>query len=250
MVEGRRDDVVYRAHEILSSTSFLEYAFLRWVLSPAVRPEIYRFVTPQREVEVGGSRYLVDYEIAGSEKTFAVELDGYGPHRGRESFSYDRMRQNDLHATGRVVARFSYDSIRTEALRCVHQLQALLLTDPLLAKFVVPSPEVEAPQMDPDPAYALAPSPSGGDASMQDGCARPGPDSYFDEVRGKLNQRTLRECQTQAFEALFDYYAKGGKMAACVMSVGSGKTALGVTASLAFARSRALVVTPGTVIRC
>ena len=53
MTEERRDDVVYRTHEILSSTTFLEYAFLRWVLSPAVTPKIYRFVTPQREVEVG-----------------------------------------------------------------------------------------------------------------------------------------------------------------------------------------------------
>ena len=54
MTEERRDDVVYTAHETLSSTTFLEYAFLRWVLSPAVRPEIYRFITPQRELEVGG----------------------------------------------------------------------------------------------------------------------------------------------------------------------------------------------------
>src|SRR5215217_187522 len=40
-----------------------------------------------------------------------------------------------------------------------------------------------------------------------------------------------------------------GETAACVMSVGSGKTALGVSAVLAFARRRALVVTPGSVIR-
>jgi len=30
-------------------------------------------------------------------------------------------------------------------------------------------------------------------------------------VRHKLNKKTLRECQTQAFEALADYYARGGK---------------------------------------
>jgi len=245
----QRDGVVHKAHEVLSSTTFLEYAFLRWVLSPAVMPEIYRYVTPQREVDAGGCRYLVDYEIAGSERTFAVELDGYGPHGGRAAFSYDRMRQNDLHATGFVVARFSYDSIRTQTVRCVHQLQALLFGDPLLASFVVPGPEVETPKMDPDPAHALDPSASGGDVSMRDGRAPNGPGSYFDEVRGKLNKMTLRECQTQAFEALSDYYAKGGKMAACVMSVGAGKTALGVAASLTFARRRALVVTPGSVIR-
>ena len=147
------------AHALLASTTFLEYAFLRWVLSPAVAPELLGFVTPQREVPVAGHRYLVDYEIAGSEKVFAVELDGYGPHSGRSAFSYDRMRQNDLHAAGRVVARFSYDSIRTETARCVEQLQTLLLGDPLLRDFLIATPRVEEPEMAPDPLHALDPSP-------------------------------------------------------------------------------------------
>ena len=90
------------AHEVLSSTSFLEYAFLRWILTPAVRPDLYRLVRPQAEVEVSGRRYRVDYEIAGSEKIFAIELDGYEYHGSRGAFSYDRMRQNDLHASGRA----------------------------------------------------------------------------------------------------------------------------------------------------
>lgn len=237
------------AHEVLSSTSFLEYAFLRWVLTPAVRSDLYRLVRPQAEVEISGRRYRVDYEIAGSEKTFAIELDGYEYHGSRGAFSYDRMRQNDLHASGRVVARFSYDSIRTDTARCVRQLQALLLGDPLLRDFVVANPRIETPEMDPDPAHALAPSPAVGATGARDGKAASTPTAYFDEVRGRLNKRTLRECQTQAFEALSDYYAKGGERAACVMSVGAGKTALGVAASLAFTRRRALVVTPGSVIR-
>lgn len=57
-----------RADDILSSTNFLEHAFLRWVLSPAVLPDLYRFVSPQREVDVEGRRYLIDYEIVGSDK--------------------------------------------------------------------------------------------------------------------------------------------------------------------------------------
>lgn len=237
------------AHEILSSTSFLEYAFLRWVLSPAVRPDLYRLVRPQAEVDVSGRKYRVDYEIVGSEKTFAIELDGYEFHGNRGAFSYDRMRQNDLHASGRVVARFSYDSIRTDTIRCVYQLQALLLDDPVLKNFVAANPEVEIPEMDPDPTYALAPSPTRGATGTQESKAASSPNAYFDEVRGSLNRKTLRECQTQAFEALSDYYAKGGEKAACVMSVGAGKTALGVVASLSFTRRRALIVTPGSVIR-
>ncbi len=237
------------AHQVLPSASFLEYAFLRWVLTPAVRPELYRLVRPQAEVEVSGRRYRIDYEIVGSERTFAVELDGYEYHGGRVAFSNDRMRQNDLHASDRVVARFSYDSIRRDTERCVRQLQALLSRDPLLAGFVVADPVVEAPEMDPNPAHALAPSPTGGAVPMQDVYSQDLPSTYFDGVRGKLNQRTLRECQTQAFEALSGYYAGGGTTAACVMSVGAGKTALGVAATLGFAKRRALVVTPGSVIR-
>ena len=150
------------AHEVLPSTSFLEYAFLRWVLTPAVRPDLYGFVRAQAEAEISGRKYRVDYEIVGSQNTFAIELDGYEHHGSRRAFSYDRMRQNDLHASGRVVARFSYDSIRRDTERCVRQLQALLLRDPLLVGFVVADPTIESPEMDPDPSHALAPSPTGG----------------------------------------------------------------------------------------
>ncbi len=237
------------AHEALSSTSFLEYAFLRWVLTPAVRPDLYRLVRPQAEVKVSGRTYRVDYEIVGSERTFAIELDGYEYHGSRGAFSYDRMRQNDLHASGRIVARFSYDSVRRDTERCVCQLQALLLGDPLLAGFMVADPVIETPLMDPDPTHALAPSPTGGDVHMRDSHVQEPSATYFDGVRDKLNKRTLRECQTQAYEALSGYYAGGDTTAACVMSVGAGKTALGVAATLGFTRRRALVVTPGSVIR-
>jgi len=59
----------------------------------------------------------------------------------------------------------------------------------------------------------------------------------------------LRECQIEAMNALGNYFLAGGQTAACVCRWGAGKTALGVAACLAFARRRALVVTPGSVIR-
>jgi len=225
----------------LPSDSFLEHAFLRWVLAPAATPDIVPRIRPQQEVEVGGRHYRIDYEIAGDEYVIAVELDGFEFHGNRYAFSYDRMRQNDLLGTGRVVVRFSYDSIRLETRRCVEQLQAVLALDPLLAGLIVPHPDVPQPDdMQPDPLYALRPMSS-----------LPGPSSasYFDTVRDKLNQRTLRDCQTQAFAALANYYRGGSTRAACVMSVGAGKTALGVAACLAFTRRRAMVITPGSVIR-
>jgi very-short-patch-repair endonuclease len=211
------------------------------VLAPATTPDIAACITLQREVEVGSHRYRIDYEIAGSEHVISVELDGFEFHGNRYAFSYDRMWQNDLLGTARVVVRFSYDSIRLDTRRCVEQLQAVLALDPLLAGYIVPNPEVPPPDdMDPDPLYALRPM------SSLPGAAAAG---YFDTVRDKLNQRTLRDCQTQAFAALANYYRGGGTRAACVMSVGAGKTALGVAACLAFTGQRAMVITPGSVIR-
>jgi len=230
----------------LPSDSYLEWAFLRWVLAPAVLPGFEAFVAPQQQAEVEGHRYRVDYELIGEAMRISVELDGFEFHGDRAAFTYDRLRQNDLAATGRVVVRFTYDAIRTDTGRCVAQLQALLVTDPRLAAFVDPDPYVETPEMDPDPLHAMDPPPRRAtvdpDEAMSDV-------SYFDGVRTKLNHTTLRLCQREAFTALANYYGGGGSNAACVMSVGAGKTALGVLACLAFARRRALVVTPGTVIR-
>jgi superfamily II DNA or RNA helicase len=223
----------------LSADSFLEYAFLRWVMAPATLPGIANHVVPQREVEIEGRHYRIDYEIEGADQTFAIELDGFEFHGNRFAFSYDRLRQNDLHATGRVVVRFSYDSIRLETKRCVEQLQAVLRLDPLLSRLLIDHPTVERPDMDPDPLYALT--------KPQEATAMPL--GYFDTVRDRLNHRTLRDCQTQAFAALANYFRAGGANAACVMSVGAGKTALGVLATLAFTRQRAMVLTPGSVIR-
>jgi superfamily II DNA or RNA helicase/very-short-patch-repair endonuclease len=231
-------------HKLLPSESFLEYAFLRWVLAPAVESEIIDLVTPQQVVISGGHSYRIDYALRGQKLQVAIELDGFEFHGSRHAFTYDRLRQNDLHAAGWTVLRFSYDSIRHDIGRCVSQLQAVLALDPLLLKFIVPEPAIEKPEMDPNPLYAFSPVPAHirpmADNSQQ---------SYFDSVRTRLNLKTLRDCQNQALTALGNYFGSGGGNAACVMSVGAGKTALGVTACLAFAGRRAMVITPGSVIR-
>lgn len=225
---------------VLPSTSFLEWAFLRWVLGPATRPGIAELVVSQAEVDVNGRHYRLDYELRGSLLTLAVELDGFEYHGNRHAFTYDRFRQNDLTATGRQVVRFSYDAIRLHVHRCVEQLQAVLALDPLLAPYLIVNPDIEVPQMDPDPLHALSASP------VQRETLTP---TYFDTIRGRIGQRPLRQCQREAFAALANYYAAGESNGACVMSVGAGKTALGVVATLAFTKRRALVVTPGSVIR-
>lgn len=226
-------------HERLESTSFLEYAFLRWVLGPAVEPSIDAVLGAQRAVEVSGHCYRLDYAIETLRTRLAIELDGFEFHGNRTAFTYDRLRQNDLLAAGWEVVRFSYDSIRLETARCVAQLQAVLGRDPDLAPLLRSSPRIELPDMPTDALNAIARSPA----------APATPADYFDQVRNRLNLKTLRTCQREAFWALADYYGGGGRIGACVMSVGAGKTVLGVVAALTFARRRALIVTPANVIR-
>src|SRR5438270_119705 len=160
-------------YEALSSESFLEYAFLRWVLTPAAKSEIVKRLEPQKQIESAGHRYKVDYAIEGEQNRIAVELDGFEFHGSRDAFSYDRLRQNDLQAAGWVVVRFSYDSIRLETARCVFQLQALMALDPLLSTLLVERPVVEKPEMSPDPLYGLTPTPRSANRMT---------DSYFDQI--------------------------------------------------------------------
>ena len=226
--------------DILSAESFLEYAFLRWILLPATKSEIVNHVKPQYKVTWAGHAYRVDYAIIGQDHLIAVELDGFEFHGNRCAFSYDRLRQNDLHAAGWIVIRFSYDTIRLEPERCVAQLQTMLKQDTLLAPLLIENPIIEQPDMAPDPLLALTSAPR----RMKEMLS-----PYFASVYNKLNLKTLRQCQIEAFAALGKYFRSGGTNAACIMSVGAGKTALGVITCLSFARYRALVITPGSVIR-
>ncbi len=165
-------------HDILSAESFLEYAFLRWIFTPAAKPEIAIRVKPQYEVTWDGHTYRIDYAIVGQNHSIAIELDGFTFHGSRAAFSYDRLRQNDLHAAGWRVIRFSYDMIRHEPARCVAQLQSVLNQDPLLATYVIPMPLIEQPDMDPDPLFALTSAPRS---------TREMVTSYFDAIRNNVH---------------------------------------------------------------
>jgi very-short-patch-repair endonuclease len=212
-------------YEALFSQSFLEYAFLRWVLAPATKFEILKSVEPQQEIPSASHRYKVDYAIKGEQNLIAIELDGFEFHGSRAAFSYDRLRQNDLHAAGWIVIRFSYDSIRLDTERCVLQLQAVMALDPLLSTLLIESPVVERPDMSPDPLYGFT-LPPGGASQVTD--------SYFELIRGKINLKTLRVCQNQAFGALGTDFRSGGTNASFGMTVGAGKTALGGASWLAY----------------
>lgn len=222
--------------DVVPADSYLEHAFLRWVLGPAASFDLAIHLRPQHPVVVGDHTYRLDYLIEGDQLQVAVELDGYEFHSDRPAFTYDRLRQNDLAAAGYTMLRFSYDAVRCDTHRCVQQLQALLRKDPRLARYVIENPDVRVPDM----VSSIATISTVWPPSHE-------PKSYFDRV--KLNLDTLRSCQREALYALRSYFGRGQTRAACVMSVGAGKTVLGVAAILAFTRCRALVVTPGSVIR-
>lgn len=225
----------------LPSDSYLEHAFLRWVLGPAARFGLAAHIRPQHHVCIGDHEYRLDYLFEGEQLLIAVELDGFAFHSDRPAFTYDRLRQNDLASEGFTVLRFSYDAVRTDTARCVQQLQSLLSQDPRLAQYVIPDPVVQVPVMEASPLVATA-SASGTHAHTTQA-------GYFERARGGLRLGPLRQCQREALFALANYYGGGQTQAACVMSVGAGKTVLGVTAALALTRQRALFVTPGSVIR-
>ncbi|MCX4632865.1 DEAD/DEAH box helicase family protein [Streptomyces sp. NBC_01443] len=224
---------------LIPSSSFLEEAFLRWVLTPAVEPGIVARVHSQHPVSINERTYRLDYLIAGESLQLAVELDGFAFHSDRTAFTYDRLRQNDLAATGLTVLRFSYDAVRLDTARCVAQLQAMLRRDSALSPLVIAAPRIEVPDMAGDPMRAADPP-----------LRQQGPDeAYFTGTRALVDRKPLRTCQDEALAALANYYASGGRHAATVMAVGAGKTALGVAAALSFSKQRVLVVTPGSVIR-
>lgn len=66
---------------------------------------------PERQHEVAGTPYRLDYAWTGSR--VAVEVDGYGPHSSREAFQDDRARQNVLVLAGWTVLRFTWADVRS-----------------------------------------------------------------------------------------------------------------------------------------
>jgi very-short-patch-repair endonuclease len=200
-----------RLVDVIAGRSFLEDAFVRWVLAPAVTEGIAAHVVGQHAVAVDDRTYRLDFLLAGSRVRVAVELDGFAFHSSKAAFVYDRIRQNDLTTLGYVVLRFSYEAIRDHTARCVAQLQAVLRGDPTLAAYLIADPLVPVPHdMTPNP-LGLATPPER---------PAPAPVDYFDQVRQRINWQPLRDCQREALVALANYYRRGGVDAACVMSVG------------------------------
>ncbi|HEX2909599.1 MAG TPA: DUF559 domain-containing protein [Chloroflexia bacterium] len=132
-------------YEDLYADSYLEYLFLRWVLTPLTRYEIIDRISPQCEVRVSGKQYQIDYAFIGQERRFVVELDGYTEHSNKYAFTRDRSRDNDLLVDGWDVLRFSFDAVQEQTGNCIFQLQGAFSKDPLLRTFLIDKPQVTRP---------------------------------------------------------------------------------------------------------
>src|SRR5689334_17576339 len=69
-----------RLVDVLPATSFLEHAFLRYALSPALTIGAQRQVAAQYPVVCGPHTYKLDYALLGARLRIAIELDGYAFH--------------------------------------------------------------------------------------------------------------------------------------------------------------------------
>jgi hypothetical protein len=222
-----------RLVESIGGQSFLERAFVRWVLAAAATEGIAPYVVGQYPVMVDDHAYALDYLLVGSQVQVAIELDGFEFRSARKAFVYDRIRQNDLTGLGYAVLRFSYDAIRDHTARCVTQLQTVMRGDPMLKAYLIADPIVHIPHdMTPNPLTLATPAPR----------ETPAPIEYFDLVCQHMDLRPLRDCQHEAIVALANYCRRGDINAACVMWVGAGKAALEIAAALAFTRSRVFMV--------
>ncbi|MEU1393193.1 MULTISPECIES: hypothetical protein [unclassified Nonomuraea] len=85
-----------RLTDALTGESFLEIAFLKWVLSAAAMPGIATYVHAQHPVSADDRSCHLDYLISAMRSQVVVELDGYEFHGSRSAFVHDRIRQNDL----------------------------------------------------------------------------------------------------------------------------------------------------------
>ena len=78
----------------------------------------------QLVIPVEGIHYRVDF--AWPAARLVVEIDGYGPHSGRDAFQRDRARQNALVNAKWKVLRFTVDDVRNDSDRVIAEiLQAL-----------------------------------------------------------------------------------------------------------------------------
>jgi hypothetical protein len=68
-----------------------------------------------------GGRFIARADFAWPAAKLVVELDGFGPHSGRDAFQRDRRRQNALVNEGWKVLRFTVDDISNDPWRVIHR---------------------------------------------------------------------------------------------------------------------------------
>ena len=184
---------------------------MRWVLAPAVDPGMPTCVCPQAEARVERRRYAVDYEIRAPRTSW--------PSSSTASSSTGAATRSPTTGCGRTIS-CDRPHRRPVLLRLHPPRHGSLrraapggaASRPVVGHIARHRPSGRGSGDGPGSAEALRPSPA-----IPERCPRwRHVTAYFDSVRGKLNHSTLRDCQTEAFAALANYYGRRGRrLASC-----------------------------------
>jgi very-short-patch-repair endonuclease len=80
-----------------------------------------------RQHEIWDGTQFRRLDLAYLPERVAVEVDGYGPHAGREAFQNDRTRDNALTSMGWRVLRFTWDDVTLRPARVVTEIRRTLV---------------------------------------------------------------------------------------------------------------------------
>ena len=188
--------------DAIASESFLEYAFLRWVLTPAATGAVVNRVHAQAPVSVEGHNYRLDYEIAAlNTSSPSSSTDTRSTAAAARSPTTGCARTTSPPPAGSSSASPTTPSAPTPPAASPN-CRPLLRTDPLLAALVVElTRSSRHRQMDPDPLHALSPSPRRRRAATDDRS------TYFDDrPRQARPAARCASARRQAFAALANYY--------------------------------------------
>ena len=100
--------------------------FLKLVFFPMFGEYGLNYITSGKHIKrSNGKNAYIDFTIKTTFANYAIEVDDYGTHGaniGRSKFEDHELRQNDIVNLGYKLYRFSLDTIRDNAQRCINQL--------------------------------------------------------------------------------------------------------------------------------
>lgn len=116
-----------------SNIKYSEKIFLKLVFYPMFGEYGLNYITSGKHIKrSNGKNAYIDFTIKTKFANYAIEVDDYGTHGaniGRPSFEDHELRQNDIVNLGYKLYRFSLDTIKDNAQKCINQLYQAFVGD-------------------------------------------------------------------------------------------------------------------------